>query len=71
MQESWLCLHIYQEGLCDSRQATTFVLVKKAGPWAGFLRPQKKVPGDGFPESNLRSGEDEGRRGLSRASQTP
>lgn len=54
VQESWLWLPIYQEGLSDPRQAPPFLLVKRAG----FLRPQGRVPGDGFPESNWRQGEE-------------
>lgn len=65
---TWLWLLIYQEGLGDSRQATPCVLT---GTWAGFLRPQGKVPGDCFPESNLRTGEEGGRMRPLPASQTP
>lgn len=54
VQESCLRLHIYQEGLSDPRQAPPSLLVKRAG----FLRPQGRVPGDGFPESNWRQGEE-------------
>lgn len=58
--EAPLWLHIYQEDLGDPRQSTPFLLEKKRTP-AGFLRPQGKVPGDGFPESNSRRGAEGGR----------
>lgn len=51
MYKSWLWLHIYQEGLRDQ---ASHPIHEKAGTWAGFLRPQGKVPGDRFPESNWR-----------------
>lgn len=41
----------YQEGLRDQ---ANHPIREKAGTGAGFLRPQGKVPGDRFPESNSR-----------------
>lgn len=51
MYKSRLWLHIYQKGLRDQ---ASHPIREEAGTWAGFLRPQGKVPGDRFPESNSR-----------------
>lgn len=47
MQESWLWLHIYQDGRCDPRQATPLLLMKNEGLGLGFsgLRGRCQVPG--------------------------